>query len=129
MKAHVWFAYTFLIAAATPLVAQPPVAVPTTAVMVRLTVKPDVDRPQLMKVMPDEVRATVKLYLDGKIQQWYSQSTGMGVVFIMNSASVAEAKALIDGLPLAKTRLADFEFTALGPLGPLRLLMGDPSKQ
>uniref|UniRef100_Q029B4 Muconolactone isomerase domain-containing protein n=1 Tax=Solibacter usitatus (strain Ellin6076) TaxID=234267 RepID=Q029B4_SOLUE len=129
MKTHVWFAYALLIAAAAPLIAQPPVAVPTTAVMVRLTVKRDVDRPKLMKVMPEEVRATVRLYLDGKIQQWYSQSSGMGVVFIMNSTSVAEAKALINGLPLAKAGLADFEFTALGPLGPLRLLMGDPSKQ
>jgi len=34
-------------------------------VLVSLTVKPGADRTQLMKVLPDEVRATVALYLDG----------------------------------------------------------------
>jgi hypothetical protein len=129
MKAHAWFAYAVVMAAATPLLAQPPVAAPTIAVMIRLTVKPEVDRPQLMKVMPDEIRATVKLYLDGKIQQWYSLSDGKGVVFIMNCATVAEAKALMDGLPLSKANMANLEYTGLAPLTPLRLLLGDSSKQ
>ena len=43
--------------------------------------------------MPDEVRATLKLYLDGKIQQWYSRSDGRGVIFILNCTTAAEAKA------------------------------------
>jgi hypothetical protein len=107
--------------------AQPPAAAPTTAVLVQLTIKPDVDRSQVMKVMPDEVRATVKLYLDGKIQQWYSRSDGRGVVFIVNSADVASAKALMDELPLSKANLANFELTALGPLAPLRMLMAPPA--
>jgi hypothetical protein len=106
---------------------QPPTPTPTTAVLVNLTIKPDVDRAQLMKVLPDEVRATVKLYLDGKIQQWYSRSDGRGVVFIMNAPDVAGAKALTDDLPLAKANLANFEFTALGPLAPLRILMAPPA--
>ena len=128
MDIRIWFAAA-LVAATAPLFAQQPVAAPTTAVMIRLTVKPDVDRPQLMKVMPDEIRATVRLYLDGKIQQWYSLSDGKGVVFIMNCASVAEAKALMDGLPLSKANMANLEFTGLAPLTPLRLLLGDPAKQ
>ena len=103
--------------------AQPPAPTPTTAVLVNLTIKPDADRAQVLKVLPDEVRATVKLYLDGRIQQWYSRADGRGVVFIMNSADVATAKAFTDQLPLSKANLADFEFTALGPLGPLRLLI------
>jgi hypothetical protein len=40
--------------------------------MVILTVKDGVTRQQIMNIMPAEVRATVKLYLDGKIRQWYS---------------------------------------------------------
>src|SRR5215470_2396395 len=95
--------------------AQPPAPTPTTAVLVNLTIKPDADRAQVLKVLPDEVRATVKLYLDGRIQQWYSRADGRGVVFIMNSADVATAKAFTDQLPLSKANLADFEFTALGP--------------
>jgi hypothetical protein len=39
--------------------AQPPT--PTTAVLVNLTIKRDVDRTEVLKVMSDEVGATVKL--------------------------------------------------------------------
>ena len=112
-----------LVLLATPLFAQPPATGPTTQVLTILTVKADVDRAELMKVMPQEVRDTVKLYLDGKIQQWYSQSEGRGVVFILNAASVAEAKTLTAQLPLSKAGFATFEYTALSPLSPLRILI------
>jgi hypothetical protein len=128
MNIRIWIA-SVIVAAGMPLCAQSPATAPTTNVMIRLTIKPEVDRPQLMKVMPDEVRATVKLYLDGKIQQWYSLSDGKGVVFIMNCASVDEAKALMEGLPLSKAKMANLEYTGLAPLTPLRLLLGDASKQ
>jgi hypothetical protein len=107
--------------------AQPPVPTPTTAVLVSLTIKPDVDRAELMKTMPAEVRATLKLYLDGKIQQWYSRADGRGVIFILNSTDATAAKAVMDELPLAKSNLANFEYTALGPLSPLRSLMTAPA--
>jgi hypothetical protein len=110
----------------TAAAAQAPTPVPTTAVLVSLTIKPDIDRSQLMKVMPDEVRETVKLYLDGKIQQWYARSDGRGVMFILNATDAASAKATMEQLPLAKANLANFEFTALGPLSPLRLLIAPP---
>jgi len=51
---------------------QPPSDAPsprTTEVMVILTVKEGVTRQQIMNVMPAEIRATVKLYLEGKIHQ------------------------------------------------------------
>ena len=112
-----------LVFAAATAAAQPPAPAPTTAVLVNLTIKPDVDRAQVMKVMPDEVRATVKLYLDGKIQQWYSRSDGRGVMFILNSATVADAKAVMEQLPLSKASLTVLEFTAISPLTPLRMLL------
>jgi hypothetical protein len=111
---------------AAPAAAQPPATGPTSAVMTSLTIKPDVARADVMKTMPDEVRETVKLYLDGKIQQWYSRSDGRGVVFILNCGTVDEAKAMMNSLPLAKANLANFEFTALGPLSPLRFLLATP---
>jgi len=107
--------------------AQAPSPTPTTVVLVNLTIKPDVDRAEVVKVLPDEVRETVKLYLDGRIQQWYSRSDGRGVMFILNASDVASAKAVMDGLPLAKANLANFEFTPLGPLSPLRVLLAPPS--
>ena len=107
--------------------AQAPSPTPTTVVLVNLTIKPDVDRAEVVKVLPDEVRETVKLYLDGRIQQWYSRSDGRGVMFILNASDVASAKAVMDGLPLAKANLANLEFTPLGPLSPLRVLLAPPS--
>jgi hypothetical protein len=112
-----------LLLAATPLWAQSPASTPATQVLTSLTIKADVDRGQVMKVMPEEVRETLKLYLDGKIQQWFSRSDGRGVIFILNCHTAAEAKAITDGLPLSKANLATFEYTPLGPLAPLRMLL------
>src|SRR5271168_420111 len=36
-------------------------------------------------VLPFEVRATVRNHLAGKIDQWFFQTEGYGVVFIMNA--------------------------------------------
>jgi hypothetical protein len=120
-------AAVLVLAAASPLFAQaPPPATTPNAVLVNLTIKPDVDRAQMMKVMPDEVRDTVKLYLDGKIQQWYARGDGRGVMFILNVGTVPEAKALMDTLPLSKNSFANFEFTPLAPLSPLRMLLTPP---
>lgn len=101
----------------------PPPPAPTTAVLVKLTIKADADRAAVMKTLPEEVRATVKLHLDGKIGQWYGRSDGRGVVFVLNATSVADAKAAMETLPLSKANLADFEYTPLGPLTPLRMLL------
>jgi len=110
-------------AAAQPAGAAPPI----TAVLATLTVKPGIDRTALLSTMPQEVTDTVKLYLDGKIQQWFARGDGRGVVFIMNAKSVEEAKAITDALPLIKSNLATFEFMPLGPLTPLRFLLTPPA--
>jgi hypothetical protein len=99
---------------------------PTTQVLVTLTVKPDVDRARLRQTLPQEVRDTVKLYLDGRIQQWFSRSDGTGVVFLLSAASVDEARAAMEALPLARSGLASLDYVALGPLRPLALLIGPP---
>ena len=104
--------------------AQAPTPAPTTQVLALLNVKSDVPRPEIMKVLPDEVRATVRLHLDGKIQQWYGRADNRGVVFILNATSVEEAKKITSELPLDKAGLATFEYVALTPLTPLRLLLG-----
>jgi hypothetical protein len=110
-----------------PSVAQAQATVPTTTgVMVVLTVKAGVTREQVMAVMPAEVRQTVQLYLNGKIREWYSRGDGRGAVFLLDTRDVAEAHTIMDGLPLAKEQLIDHEYIAVGPLLPLRLLIGNP---
>jgi len=73
--------------------------------------------------MPAEIRATVQLYLAGKVQQWYAREDGRGAVFLLNVKDVAEAHAIMESLPLAKEHLLDHEYIAVGPLTPLRLLL------
>jgi hypothetical protein len=99
--------------------AQAPFSTKTTDVMVRVIPKPGVQREQIQKVLLDEVRATVRLYLEGKIRQWYSRSDGKGVILIVNATSIADAETVIDALPLSKANLVDHEYTELGPLAPL----------
>lgn len=118
-----------LLAQAPARPAAPPAAPPSppaviTAVVVNLTVKPGIDRALVTRTMPEEVRETVQLYLKGKIQQWYAREDGHGVMFIMNASSVAEAKALMETLPLAKAGYADLAYMGLEPLTPLRYLLG-----
>jgi len=105
---------------------QAPLAPTTTGVMVILTAKAGVAREQVMAVMPAEIRETVQLYLSGKIREWYSRGDGRGAVFLLDTKDVAEAHAIMDGLPLAKENLLDHEYIAVGPLFPLRLLMAKP---
>jgi hypothetical protein len=112
---------------------QPPsgaVSPKTTEVMVILTAKPGVTREQIMKVMPAEIRATVKLYLDGKIRQWYSRGDGRGVILFLDVKTVDEAHAVMDTLPLSKENLMDHDYIPVGPLLPLgSLIGGGPAQQ
>jgi hypothetical protein len=103
----------------------PSVAIPkTTEVLVIQTAKQGVNPQQIMDVMPSEIRATVKLYFDGKIRQWYSRGDGKGVVFLIEAKTEDEARAIMDTLPLAKEQLMDHQYIPVGPLMPLRALMG-----
>jgi len=96
-----------------------------TGVLVILTVKAGVTRDRVMAVMPAEVRATVELYLNGKIREWYSRGDGRGAVLLLDTRDVAEAHTIMDGLPLGKADLVDHEYIAVGPLMPLGLLVGE----
>ena len=79
-------------------------------------------------ILPAEVRATVKLYLDGKIDQWYVKQDQSGVVFLMNVTDPREAGAILNKLPLGQAGLMAFQFIPLGPISPLRLLLSHPAK-
>ena len=100
----------------------------TTGVVVIETPKQGVTPQQIMAVIPEEIRATVKLYLDGRIREWYSRGDGKGVIFL-DAKTEDEARALIEALPLAKEHLMDHEYIPVGPLMPLRALMGPAAQR
>ena len=105
--------------------AQPAAAAPAAATKVIAIAKrgPGTPGQSLQELLPQEVRDTVSLYLDGKIEQWFIRQDGGGPVFLMNGGSVDEARALTAQLPLVKARMLEFEFIAVGPLSPLRVLL------
>ncbi|MBV8389587.1 MAG: hypothetical protein JO080_07305 [Mucilaginibacter sp.] len=75
------------------------------------------------KVMPNEVKETVKLYLTGAIEQWYIKPDISGVVFIMNVTTREKAHELLETLPLGIAKMMVFDLIPLGPITPLRFLL------
>ena len=105
--------------------AQPmPTSTPTTKILAIGTINPGVDPAKVFAILPNEVRDTVDLYLDGKIDQWYSQQERGGVVFILNVTDPAAARDVLEKLPLGQAHLMSFELIPIGPLNPLRQLQG-----
>jgi hypothetical protein len=107
--------------------ANPPT--PTTRILAIGTVNPGVDPAAVKSILPTEVRETVKLYLDGKIDQWFSLQGRGGVAFILNLTDPAAAHDMLERLPLGQAHLMSFELIPLAPLNPLRQLPGMSPRQ
>ena len=103
----------------------PLLVVPTTKVLAIGSLNGPLSQEQRKGIMSHEVPDTIKLYLAGKIDQWYVRQDGKGVVFLLNLSSVDQAKSLLDQLPLGQAKMMHFEFIPLGPLSPLGLLLED----
>ena len=119
----------FQLAAASVLVAAAPGAPPATPITKILaigTFAPGTDMQLVQRTLAAEVRATAELYLEGKIDQWYSLENRPGVVFILNVTDIAATQAMLEALPLGKAHLMTFEFYPIGPLNPLRQLLKSP---
>jgi hypothetical protein len=99
------------------------IQVPCTGVLVQLTIKPGVNPQMFMPHMPEEVRDTVLLYLDGHISHWWSLCDRPGVVFLFAATTVEAVQQLMATLPLVREDLVDLTFTRLGPLAPLHMLL------
>ena len=78
---------------------------------------------QRKEIMPKEVPATLKHYLDGKIEQFWYRQDAPGVIFLMNVESVDQAKTELNALPLVIGGFARYDFLPVGPLAPLGLLI------
>ena len=84
--------------------------------------KPITDE-ERQRIMRKEVPDTLKLYLEGKIEQFWFREDKPGVIFPMNIESLDQAKSMIHELPLAANGFLGFEFIPVGPLKPLGLLI------
>jgi Muconolactone delta-isomerase len=97
---------------------------PTTRILAIGTLNPGVDPAAARAILPKEVKETVNLYLNGKIEQWYSLQGRPGVAFILDITDPAAAHEMLEKLPLGQAHLMSFELIPLGPLNPLRQLQG-----
>lgn len=77
----------------------------------------------LKKILPLEVSETVRLYLGGRIDNWYRRQDRDGVVFIVNASSVDEARKILETLPMGRVGMMRFDLIPIGPLEPLRALL------
>ncbi len=98
---------------------------PTTRVLAIGHMTSTASHEKVMPVMQKEVRETVRLYLSGKLDQWFVRRDQNGVVFLLNVASVDEARTLLEKLPLGEAKLMEFDLIPVGPLSPLGLLLQD----
>ena len=72
----------------------------TTKILAIGTFAPGTDMQLVQRTLAAEVRATAELYLEGKIDQWYSLENRPGVVFILNVTDIGAAQAM-EALPLS----------------------------
>jgi hypothetical protein len=120
-------AASVLVAAAPGALAEtPPPATPTTKILAIGRFAPGTDMQQVQRTLAAEARATAELYLEGRIDQWYSLESQPGVVFMVNVTDIAAAKVMLEALPLGKAHLMTFELYPIGPLKPLRQLLKSP---
>ena len=75
------------------------------------------------QILPKEVPDTLRLYLDGKIEQFWFRHDAPGVVFLMNVESLDEARTAVEGLPLVAGDHATYQLMHVGPLAPLGVLI------
>jgi hypothetical protein len=79
---------------------------------------------QRKEYMLSEITATMQLYLDGKIDQFWHRYDGKGVIFVMTTASKEEAEILLKGA----VGVLNFELIPIGPLRPINALLETAQK-
>jgi predicted RNase H-like HicB family nuclease len=89
--------------------------------------RPTVDRasPDYQAVLPREAQASLRLYLDGKLDQHWLCPDLPGVAHLVNAETVEEARAIIEQLPLVSEGKMEFEYMLLAPLSSFSQLLRD----
>jgi muconolactone delta-isomerase len=85
-------------------------------------VKPPTEE-QKQQVMPKEVPHTLKLYLEGKLEQFWFRQDIPGTFFLFDVESTDEAKKILEAMPIVTGGFLKYEVYPVGPLAPLGLLL------
>lgn len=120
-----FFALCFLLipfasSAREPAAAHPSSVPPAKVLAIgRFTARPT---PEQLKIL------SLRWYVTGKIDQWFSPLDGDGVILLLNLASVDEARAMLEAGPAGQSQLLTFELIPVEPLIPLTRLLPQPAK-
>jgi hypothetical protein len=68
---------------------------------------------------------TMRLYLNGKIEQFWFRKDGKGVILLLATDSQDSAASLLSGLPYAQANAIRFEILPVGPMMPFVRLLDD----
>ena len=100
-----------------------PALAPVTEVMAMTSLKPGVALPDVMKLVQEEVRVAVQLYLEGKVDRWYTRGDGKGAVLFLRCRTAEEGRVIMADLPLVKAGYLNVEYIPVGPFSGLRNLV------
>lgn len=100
-----------------------PAPAPVTEVMAMTSLKPGVALPDVMKLVQEEVRVAVQLYLEGKVDRWYTRGDGKGAVLFLRCRTAEEGSMIMADLPLVKAGYLNVEYIPVGPFSGLRNLV------
>ncbi len=78
--------------------------------------------PEIRAGLGEELRGSWSLYLAGILREAYATETPTRVVFVLETASEAEAAAHLDALPLIKAGLLAYSLNELRPFANWSLL-------
>jgi hypothetical protein len=73
------------------------------------------DDPRFAELRPAEARHAWDLYQQGTLREIYFRADRPNGVLVLEVSDLAEARAVIDGLPLVAAGLIDFDLVALRP--------------
>ncbi len=80
-----------------------------------IDVAPGANLDELRASLPDELRGSWALFSAGVLREAYATSTPSRVVFVLEAADAAQAKAQLDALPLIAKGLLRAELIELRP--------------
>jgi hypothetical protein len=90
---------------------------------------PDVTAEQFPPHLQAEARRVWELYKAGILREMYFRQEKTEAVLILECASVAEARAALETLPLVREKLIDFELISLVPYPGLERLFSQQAEK
>lgn len=91
-------------------------------ILADIMIAPGAELERVRQELVDELKASWNLYTAGVLREVYATDSAARVVFVLEAQDLAQARALLQGMPLIAAGDLGFELTQLRPFGNWRLL-------